>query len=57
MPVVAADHTVGVTSPIDAFTAIEQVAAFVKTSEASNVNVFPDNVIKDVHGPAGVTVT
>lgn len=57
MPVVAADHTVGVTYPIDAFTSIEQVAAFVKTSDAANVKVLPDNVIRDVHGPAGVTVT
>ena len=56
VPVVAADHTVGITSPIDAYTATEQTAAFAKTSEAANVRVLPDKVIIEEHGPAGVTV-
>ena len=44
MPVVAADHTVGVTSPIDAVTANEHVPALAKTSEAANV-IMPYTVI------------
>jgi hypothetical protein len=56
VPVVAADHTVGLTSPIDAFTSIEQTAAFANTSEAANVKVLPDNDIREEQGPVGVTV-
>ena len=56
VPVVAADHTVGLTSPIDALTATEQTAAFVNTSEAANVNVLPDSDIREEQGPVGVTV-
>ncbi len=54
--VVIADHTVGVTSPIDAQTAMVQTAAFVNTLEAENVSMLPDKVISVVHGPAGVTI-
>jgi hypothetical protein len=45
VPVVEADHAVGVTSPIDAFTSTVQTAALASTSEAANVSVDPDNVI------------
>jgi hypothetical protein len=33
-----------------------QTAALARLSEAANVSVFPDKVIKEVHGPVGVTV-
>jgi hypothetical protein len=52
VPVVAADHTFGVfTSCIYARTATWHIPAFANTSEASNVNVLPDNEIRELHGP------
>jgi hypothetical protein len=54
VPVVAADHTVGLLSPIDALTLIAQTAAFARWSEAANVKVFPDKVINELQGAAGV---
>ena len=62
---VAADHTglfndaKVLTFVATAWTATVQTAAFVKTSEAANVIVFPPlevYVIRVEHGPAGVTV-
>ena len=44
MPVVLADHA---PDGVDAETPTEQVPAFVKTSEAANVNVLPDNDISE----------
>ncbi len=54
--VVAADHKVGLLSPIDASTSIVQTAAFANSYEAANVKVFPDKVINELQGTAGVAV-
>ena len=51
-----ADHFVGLTSPIEAQTAMVQTPALVRTLEEANVSVLPDKVIREVQGPCGVTV-
>jgi hypothetical protein len=53
VPVVAVDHT----APSSvAFTEMVQTPAFDNTSDAANVNVLPESVIKVLQGAGGVTV-